>query len=360
MSNGGNISRNLADRWVREAPVYLVSAALLWWCIAILTSRGVEFEAAPILANANLFALSAAIMLAGWAGRELVLAKPRSPLAHLSEQAKRQTPALAGALPMLALLVVLMPFFSKAKAAIPLFGPYDWDASFIAWDRALFFGHDAWEVLQPLLGYPAVTALLALLYQAWFLLLFVGTLCLAFLPAAAKIRRQFFMTYVLAWTIVGGLMATWLASVGPCFLEPLQGNATFAPQMAYLESANAEFPVMTLQVQQMLLDWHAADADGLGSGITAMPSMHVAIAFLFYLATRRISQPAGRWFAAFFGVTWLSSVHLAYHYAVDGLVSVIAVAALWKVSGALLAGWDRLLDGSSAQPTLRTKTVPAE
>ena len=34
-------------------------------------------------------------------------------------------------------------------------------------------------------------------------------------------------------------------------------------------------------------------------------------------------------------------MHLAYHYAADGLVSVIATAILWQASGAILRGWDR-------------------
>ena len=56
---------------------------------------------------------------------------------------------------------------------------------------------------------------------------------------------------------------------------------------------------------------------------------------------RRVSRTAGWWFFAFFVVIWIGSVHLAYHYAVDGLVSVIATTALWSASGALLRAWDR-------------------
>lgn len=90
-----------------------------------------------------------------------------------------------------------------------------------------------------------------------------------------------------------------------------------------------------------------------------MPSMHVAMAFLFWLAMRRISRLHGNVFLGFFFVTWIGSVHLAYHYAVDGIVAVIAVWAIWRISGTLLTSWDRWLVGRR-QPTLRTNTVPAE
>ena len=249
---------------------------------------------------------------------------------------------------MLAVAIVLLPFFSKMKAAIPLFNDYTWDGSFVAWDRTIFSGYDAWEVLQPFLGFPVVTAFLALLYQLWFLLLYPGVLFFAFARIDHSVRRQFFLSYVLSWTLLGGLMATWLASVGPCFVGPLLGDPRFDEQMAYLNAANEQIPIMTLSVQEMLLEWFAADANGLGSGITAMPSMHCAIAFLYWIAMRRISARWGMLFGIFFFTTWVSSVHLAYHYAVDGLVSLIAVAAIWTTSRWIIAAWDAWLEQRSA------------
>lgn len=337
--------RFLADRLVGELPVLAVALALFSGWLAVMAAKGVYFGPSIVLLNAQLYLLSAVAMLSLDAGWKLWRHRPDSPSRWLREHyaAPDKRALLLAGLPTLAMLASFMPFFSKMKAMIPLFNDYTWDATFIAWDRALFFGHDAWEVMQPLLGYPVVTAFLALLYQAWLLLIYPGCLFFAFYRVDPDVRRRFFLGFVLSWTLVGGLLATLLASVGPVFLEPLVGDAHFAPQMAYLHAANEQVPVMTLPVQQMLLAWFHSDARGLGSGITAMPSMHIAMAFLYWLAMRRVSRPAGRFFFAFFVLIWIGSVHLAYHYAVDGLVSVIAVAAIWLASKPLFRWWDRAL-----------------
>lgn len=348
-----------SQRWLREIPIFAIGTALMALCIGLLASRGINPSLGGALANTQIFGMFMILLASVDAGRELYRHRPDSPVAHLKARYSKpefKRVVIAG-LPMLAIAIILLPFFSKMKSAIPLFNDYTWDAAFVEWDRAIFFGHDAWEVMQPMLGFPVVTAFLALLYQLWFLLLYPGVLFFAFGKVDSRIRRQFFLTYVLSWTLIGGAMATWLASVGPCFVGPMLGNSTFDAQMAYLYAANEQVPIMVLPVQEMLLDRYANANSGLGSGITAMPSMHCAIAFLYWIAVRRIDSRWGAFFGVFFFITWISSVHLAYHYAVDGLVSLLAVAAIWWLSQRIIAAWDYLLE---RQATLRTNTVPAE
>ena len=66
------------------------------------------------------------------------------------------------------------------------------------------------------------------------------------------------------------------------------------------------------------------------TGISAMPSIHVAMPLVYALTARATA----RWLAVAFGLygllILLGSVHLGWHYAVDGYVSVGAVLILWR------------------------------
>lgn len=343
-----------------DVPVYITACILLTVCYIIQIIYAAPPEADHYGHNIRLYFAAALVMFFMDVFIRLWRDRPQSPIDHIKSVYGRRLadPVFLARLPLFALVLCVLPVFSRMKSMIVLFTDFTWDETFIAWDRALFFGYDAWEVLQPMLGFPIVTAVLAFLYHAWILLAYVGTLYLTFYKRSLPIVRQYLLGFFLSWTILGGLMATWLASVGPCFMGPLLGDNHFADQMAYLEAANEDVPIMTLRVQHLLVEWFHANENGLGAGISAMPSLHVAIAFLFYLAMRRISRVGGWVFGTYFVITWISSVHLAYHYAVDGLVSVIAVAILWKLSGAILKWWDARAE--TLQPALRTKTVPAE
>jgi PAP2 superfamily len=232
----------------------------------------------------------------------------------------------------LGLLIAFMPLFSAMKSAIPLFNFFEWDGFFIDLDR-MIHGGDAWKLLQPAIGYPIITSALAGIYVSWLLLLYAGTLFFVFYHKQPHLRQRYLIAYFLTWTIVGVLFAIILASVGPCFVEPLIGRTDFVPQMEYLRSANQQYPVWVLPVQDLLLESYLQSDRGLGRGITAMPSMHVSQAFLFFLAARHVSKLAAWATGLYLALIMVGSVHLAYHYAVDGYVAMIATAAIWKLSG---------------------------
>ena len=250
-----------------------------------------------------------------------------------------------------------LSIFSSLKVMIPLIHPFDWDATFVAWDRWLHGGIDPWRLLQPVLGTPFVTQVFDILYTLWFFALFLCTFVMAFKLAQRRLRMQFFLTLLLTWALLGNVMATWLASVGPCFLELLTGDATFAPLMAYLHDVNTRYPLAAMQIQDLLWQAHVERENAFGRGISAMPSIHVSSAFLFFLRGRPMSRLMGVVMGAFFVVTMLGSVHLGYHYAIDGYVSIVLTLAVWYVVGWALQR-DRSLDDETASK-LPTRTHPA-
>ncbi|QGN56017.1 phosphatase PAP2 family protein [Novosphingobium sp. Gsoil 351] len=332
-----------------ELPMHLITLALVVASAAVLAAHDVAITLADVTGNLMVYLCCGLFMVLPRAITLLRAHRPRHPAAFLAQHVASvvSTSAVVATLPTCAILVLLMPFFSALKAMVPVFHPYTWDATLIAADRALFFGHDPWRVIQPVLGYPVVTASLAALYHGWALVLYGGTLWLVFARAARGVRRRYILAFVLIWTVIGFALAAGMASVGPCFVGPILGNHHFDAQMAYLHAADRDLPVMTLTVQEMLLERFRHASHNLGSGITAMPSMHIAFACLFWLTVRQVSPRAGRWFFAFLVAIWIGSVHLAYHYALDGVVAVLATVAIWKLSGVIFVAWDRWRLGST-------------
>lgn len=310
-------------------------------CWVLMARKGREFGIEIADANVIIFILGGFILLAFDFMAFLALKRPDRPISalykrYLSPEGLGRT---AASLPLLAALAVFMPYFSAMKSLIPIFHPFNWDDTFVRWDREIL-GTDAWRLLQPALGFPLVTSAISITYQTWLLLVNFGCLILCFYATDRRTRSQFFSSYMACWAFIGLFMATMLASVGPCFLEPILGDNRFAEQMAYLKAANQHYPVTSLAIQDLLLNRYRHNASGLGSGISAMPSMHISVAMLYWLTVRRLSRPAGFVFFAFLMVIFVGSIHLAYHYAVDGIVAMAVTGIIWLAIGRLL---DRLI-----------------
>jgi hypothetical protein len=84
----------------------------------------------------------------------------------------------------------------------------------------------------------------------------------------------------------------------------------------------------------MLWDFYQAGDVGFGACISAAPSMHIRLdlddrAHGAMLTDARPRSPG--W--GFFGVIFFGSIHLGWHYAVDGYISIISVWALWRLTG---------------------------
>ena len=219
-------------------------------------------------------------------------------------------------------------FFLPLKFAIPEEIPFWLDAPRAEGER-LAFGADPWLLLDRVLGWAAVP--IDRLYGTW---LPVQSLVLFTLmlepPSPAKSRAL--VAYSLAWFVLGVAAAALLSSAGPLFYDRLSGGHQFALLGETLRSRGAWLAIVESDTMWAAM---ANDRPGLVAGISAMPSLHVAISLWILLAARTMA-PRLTWVAGvYFAFIWLASVQLGWHYFSDGLIGAFGMLAIWWVAGAL-------------------------
>ena len=243
------------------------------------------------------------------------------------------------AVPTALLMILLVQAFGSFKTMIPLIHSYQyWDAEFAAWDEFLHGGIQPWRLIQPFVGYPAVTwALNAIYYFLWFPLLLVMLLWQCFDMRRPILRLQFLFTFAIAWILLGSLAATVFSSAGPCYYGAVTGlDDPFVPLIEYLNRANDSYPLLALTVQDRLWQFYKENVFVQGAAISAMPSLHVAMAFLFALIGWSVNRYLGMVLGVFTVLIQVGSVHLGWHYAIDGYASIMSIWAIWKIVGYLL------------------------
>ncbi len=267
----------------------------------------------------------------------MVFVRPASLLQYLATDINANwltLERLAGGCLILLLLPRFISLFTVFKTLIPVVNPYAWDPRFAEWDRWLHGGIDPWQLLQPVLGYPWISSGINFFYHLWIFVLYGILLWQAFSVRDPRLRMQFFLTFVLVWSLLGGLMATLLSSVGPVYFGRVtQLVDPFQPLLDYLQAANEVAPIWALQLHDWLWRSHILGEYNFGTGISAMPSIHVAAAVMFALLGWRAHRLLGLALTLFAVIIMIGSVHLAWHYAIDGYVAAVLTYGLWRAAG---------------------------
>lgn len=107
-------------------------------------------------------------------------------------------------------------------------------------------------------------------------------------------------------------------------------------QNTYLENEGYFLGIWSLNTQDMLWQSYALISSEFASGISAMPSMHVSMATLMALATYSLKKWVGLIFWLYMVVIMVGSVHLGWHYALDGYVGALMTIAIWIMVNKLL------------------------
>ena len=222
----------------------------------------------------------------------------------------------------LQLIAVGSAAFAGLKAGIPKAFPFWLDAplaNFEAW----VFGAHPWQITHYLFGW--ATTGIDRIYAT-----FVPTHILAVLillscrPSEVKTRA--FVSLALAWLLIGIAGAYALSSAGPIFYDRAFGGDTFA-QLTALIASDAPG---TVRVADVLWLAHARDSAIPFNGISAVPSMHVALTLWLALVMRHSHFAPLFW--VYYGIIWFGSVHLGWHYVADGLIGSAMMLAIWKAA----------------------------
>lgn len=249
---------------------------------------------------------------------------------------------LSVGIPAVLMLPIFFSLFTSVKSSINRIIPFYADP-FLANADHFLMGHDAWRVLQPLVGLPIITFALSFVYNLWFIVVISALFWATFSISDLRLRSQYLVAFVLVWAILGNVLAVLFSSVGPCFYSDFYGLSRYADLMAYLHSADRDFPIWSVNSQQYLLK--ANNGPHFGAGISAFPSMHIGAVMLNVMLCRHLHRFWRIVSLTFLMLILIGSVQLGWHYAVDGYFSILAVPLIWwsagKISHLNIVKWPR-------------------
>ncbi len=234
----------------------------------------------------------------------------------------------------LALLMALGVFqgdYTSVKNGLPVLRQgFVYDAAQAHLDAVLHFGTDPWHFLYKIAGFDIVRTVVEWNYNVlWFLICFGALFFVATSPMAAHVRTRYLTCFAAIWVLIGNVFAGLFLSAGPAFYGMVTGDtARFGEQLAFL-ARGAASPNSAASYQQYLWTLHEQAQAGFASGISAFPSVHVALITLNALFIYEHHRKLG--LAAFGYVFFVaaSSVYLAWHYAIDGYVSIAITVAIY-------------------------------
>jgi hypothetical protein len=301
-------------RWTMPFGLIAFTQFALWW-VVYLTIGGDMPHLSELTRLTLLAVVLGAVAFFLFDLVHMVVLREPNPIGSLASRLSANRGRLIGGIAGCLLWAVLMSSVSGLKSAIPLVSPYWADPPLAQLDRILFFT-DPWRISHFLLGW--ATKPIDVIYACWHPVEMVSIVCLFFAKESTRTNRAI-VCYGLIWLILG--VVGWaFSSAGPLFYDHVFGGDTFAPLIASLRHDGA---TLVLRTSGYLVDAYSTHRSGIGTGLSAMPSLHVAIALWVALVFRH-------WLAwAFFAVIWIGSVHLGWHYFTDGLVGSLGTLGIW-------------------------------
>ena len=224
------------------------------------------------------------------------------------------------------LIGIAASLFLPLKYAIPREIPF-WLDKPLAMAELNAFGTHPWVLLDRLFGWAAVP--IDRVYALWLPVQLLAVYGIMIQPASPG-KAQALIAYSLIWFGLGVIAAVLCSSAGPIFYDRLYGGSAFEALRSTLVRRGA---TMVLAESDAMWASFASGRPGPVAGMSAVPSLHVAVSAWMVLAARSIAPRAAGLALAYCVFMWAASVQLGWHYASDGLAGVIGALAIWWLTG---------------------------
>lgn len=234
---------------------------------------------------------------------------------------------------ILLLFLAGLAAFTTYKIAIPEIVPFYADGYLAAFGR-LFNESGLWKTAH-LLVPEWLGVILVFCYGKIWLVYWLGVVIFAAFSFDDERSFRYLLALALTVVICGTFLATALSSVGPIYYDHFYGGSHY-DELYRVLSSNATTAAVLGEAGYLLSAFENHSPE-FASGISAAPSMHVAIAWLsalFLTSLNRWLGVAGWIYAA---LIMVGSVYTGWHYAMDGGISIAAVAVIWWCAGRVLA-----------------------
>ncbi|MBP1850423.1 phosphatase PAP2 family protein [Rhizobium halophytocola] len=250
-----------------------------------------------------------------------VTALTPSPIKFMIGIGRERAPRLTATV---VLTILVITAFTTLKSNIPNLVPFYADP-WIARAGLWLHGNQPWKIAHRL---PDITGLLIdIVYsRVWFGLV-LGTLMVAAVIEPSKRFRRLCSAFLATLIINGTILAIALSSVGPIFYHDFYSGQEFNGLNAAIAS-NPYINDVPLYADYLLESYRSGMAL-LGSGISAMPSVHVSLAVLtaWYLTSFGPVRGTIGWLLA--ALILLGSVYTGWHYALDGYLAILSTSLIW-------------------------------